>query len=280
MSAPAIPSPHESAVAHVTGTASYIDDLPLPATALHVATGSSTVAAGRLTNLDLSAVTRAPGVQSVVTAADIPGSGDIGPVFAGDVLLAAEHIEYLGQPIFAVAATSLRAAQQAVKLAIIEIEPLSPTLSIADALAAQSFVLPSKTWASTWGKNSTSGPRLNNERTRITLRGSLYIRGQEHFYLEGQVAVASPDDRFGMQVHSSTQHPDDVQKLVARVLGLDMHAVRVTSQRMGGAFGGKESQGRTHSVPGGAVRSTHRPHREVPDAAPRRHAANRQTARL
>lgn len=222
---------HESAHGHVTGTANYVDDMALPANTLHVATGSVTLPAGVIQALNLTAVRTAAGVVDVITAQDIPGDTDIGPVFPGDVLLADQTIEYSGQPLFAVAATSLRAAQQAVRLAQIDVAATTPILDVDTALAEQAFVLPSRTWE--------RGEKATNQHQ---LTGSLYVRGQEHFYLEGQVAVALPDERGGMVLHSSTQHPDDVQKLVARVLGLAMHKVRVTSRRMGGAFGGKESQ--------------------------------------
>ena len=222
---------HESAQGHVTGTAQYVDDIPLPANTLHVATGSVSTPAGVIQSLDLSAVRAAPGVVDVISAEDIPGERDIGPVFPGDVLLAEQTIEFSGQPLFAVAASSLRAAQQAVRLAKVDVEPTTPILDVDTALQQGAFVLPSRTWE--------RGEKITGQQL---LSGSLYIRGQEHFYLEGQVAVALPDDNGGMVLHSSTQHPDDVQKLVARVLGLAMHSVRVTSRRMGGAFGGKESQ--------------------------------------
>jgi len=140
-------------------------------------------------------------------------------------------VEFSGQPLFAVAATSLRAAQQAARLAKVDVQPTPPILDVDTALDQGAFVMPSRTWE--------RGKKVNGQQT---LTGSLYVRGQEHFYLEGQVALALPDDNGGMVLHSSTQHPDDVQKLVARVLGLAMHQVRVTSRRMGGAFGGKESQ--------------------------------------
>ena len=228
---PSTSAPHESATGHVTGTAHYVDDLPVPANTVHVATGSVSVPAGVLRSMNLSAVRSAPGVVDVITAQDIPGDPDIGPVFPGDVLLADNKVEYAGQPLFAVAATSLRAAQQAVKLAEIDIEATTALLDVDAALAAKAFVMPSNTWQ--------RGEKTPDQQQ---LTGSLYVRGQEHFYLEGQIALATPDDNGGMVLQSSTQHPDDIQKLVARVLGLAMHHVRVTSRRMGGAFGGKESQ--------------------------------------
>ncbi len=225
--------PHESAVGHVTGTAHYVDDQPMPETLVHVALGTSPVAAGTFTPPDLAAVKTAPGVVDVVTASDVPGDNEIGPIFAGDPLFAERNIEYLGQPIFAVAATSLREALQAVARAQLDISATEPVLDVKDALNKGHFVLPSKTW-------------MYNDPDKIQPPHSMtceqYVRGQEHFYLEGQAASARPDDRGGMLIQSSTQHPDEIQHLVANVLGLAMHQVRVTSPRMGGAFGGKESQ--------------------------------------
>ena len=227
------PQPHESAVGHVTGTAHYVDDQPLPETVVHVALGTAKVAAGKVTAPDLTAARAAPGVVDVVMASDVPGDNEIGAIFAGDPLFAEDTIEYLGQPVFAVAATSLRAALQAVARIELEISPTKPLLDVKDAYAKDKFVLPSKTWVYNTPEKIQPTHSLTSEQ---------YVRGQEHFYLEGQAASAQPDDRGGMLIQSSTQHPDEIQHLVANVLGLAMHQVRVTSPRMGGAFGGKESQ--------------------------------------
>lgn len=225
---------HESATGHVCGTAVYVDDLPTPSDTLHVATGYSEVPRGRLQGLALSQVAAAPGVVDVITAADIPGANEVGAVYPGDPLLATEQVLYAGQPLFAVAARSLRQAQQAARLAGIEIAPASPVLTIDDAHLTQSFVLPERHWR--------YGAEPAGEHLAHQIAGSLYIGGQEHFYLEGQVALAIPEEDDMMRVYSSTQHPDEVQQLVASVLGLSMHKVRVICRRMGGAFGGKESQ--------------------------------------
>jgi len=227
------PAPHESAVGHVTGTAHYVDDQPMPATQVHVALGTSKVAAGELAPPDLSAAKAAPGVIDVIAAGDVPGDNEIGAIFKGDPLFAERQIAYLGQPVFAVAATSQRAALQAAARINLEIAPTEPLLEVKEALQRAEFVLPSKTWV----YNTPDAIQPTH-----SLVSEQYVRGQEHFYLEGQVATAQPDDRGGMLIMSSTQHPDEIQHLVASVLGLHMHQVRVTSPRMGGAFGGKESQ--------------------------------------
>ncbi|MEM7220742.1 MAG: xanthine dehydrogenase molybdopterin binding subunit [Pseudomonadota bacterium] len=235
--------PHESAVGHVTGTANYVDDLPQPADTLHVATGYADAARATIAALRLDAVRAAPGVVDVVVAADIPGKLDVGPVYPGDPLLADGELRYAAQPLFAVAATSFAAAQRAARMIDVDVEPQPAILSVADALAADAAVLPSRHWhfdAESAATPSTPPAPPTQEATRIA--GKRYIRGQEHFYLEGQVALAIPEDGGELRIYSSTQYPDEVQHLVAGVLGIPMHRVRVVCRRMGGAFGGKESQ--------------------------------------
>lgn len=227
--------PHESAVLHVTGRANYVDDLPVPADCIYVATGMSPVAHGRLRHLDLTRVRNAPGVLDVITAADIPGDSDVGAVFPGDPLLVSDEISWLGQPLFAVAATSLAAAKRAIGLAKIDCETLPPQLDARAALAANEFVLPSRIWS-----NGDADAAFASARQII--EGELRIRGQEHFYLEGQVSLAIPGDDGGVHVCCSSQHPHEVQELIARVLAVPMHRIQVECRRMGGGFGGKESQ--------------------------------------
>ncbi len=226
------PLPHESALAHVTGSASYIDDIALPGRCLHVATGYAPVARATLDELDLAAVREAPGVVDVVVAADVPGALDIGALFPGDTLLCDGEIHHHGQALFAVAATTHRQAQQAVLRAHWSLTPQPALLDLDSAIAADSLVLPARDW----------GQRDLQVEGTHHLRGALEIGGQEHFYLEGQACVAWPQDDGGVLVQSSTQHPDELQHVVARVLGCPLHRVTVQCQRMGGGFGGKESQ--------------------------------------
>ncbi|MEM9621816.1 MAG: xanthine dehydrogenase molybdopterin binding subunit [Pseudomonadota bacterium] len=223
---------HESGAAHARGTALYIDDVALPANALHVAVGYAPLAHGELASLELDAVARAPGVVDVVTAADIPGDADIGAVYPGDLLLSASAISFHGQALFAVAAVTHRQAMQAARLADINVSPAEPVLSIADAVKQDATLLPSRDWGVT--DVQIESPHV--------VQGCLHIGGQEHFYLEGQAAYAEPRDDGGVTVHSSTQHPDDVQHQVAGVLALPLHKVDVVCLRMGGGFGGKETQ--------------------------------------
>lgn len=226
---------HESAHKHVRGAAEYVDDLPqLPGT-LFVATGQSTKPHARIIALDLSAVKSAPGVVDVIVQSDIPGKVDVAPVYAGDPLLAGDLVEFIGQPIFAVAATSFVAAQRAALLAKITYEELPAQLTVEDSLAAQSFVLPQH-------QLLQGDPDANIKSAPHQLRGEIYVRGQEHFYLEGQISEARLTEDGGIHVVSSSQHPTEIQKLVAEVLAIPFHRVVAEVRRMGGGFGGKESQ--------------------------------------
>jgi xanthine dehydrogenase large subunit len=226
---------HESAVKHVLGTAVYVDDMPEPANMLHIATGLSIHASGRITAMDLSAVRSAAGVVDVVCYADIPGDADVSPVYTGDLLLASDVVSYVGQPLFAVAATSFDAAQRAVRLAQVEYIVQEPLLTTQAALAANDFVLPTRTFV--LGDAAAAIEAASHQ-----ISGEQYLRGQEHFYLEGQVGYALPTEDGGVHVHSSSQHPSEVQKLVASVLGIGLNQVQAEVRRMGGGFGGKESQ--------------------------------------
>jgi xanthine dehydrogenase large subunit len=226
---------HDSAAKHVSGEALYIDDMPEPPGLLHAYLLLSTQAHARIISLDVSAVATMPGVAAVMTAADIPGVNDVGPAFPGDPILAGMLIEYCGQAVLAVAADSIAHAREAAARAVLGCEDLPPVLTVDDALAAQSFVLPSQVIV-------RGDPAAALAQAPHRLSGRLDIGGQEHFYLEGQVAMAIPGEDGDMLVHSSTQHPTEVQHLVARALKLPDHAVVCETRRMGGAFGGKESQ--------------------------------------
>ena len=228
-------APHDSATLHVAGEAAYTDDLPEPRGLLHAAIGVSPHAHGTIERLTLDAVLRAPGVAAVLTAADIPGVNDIGPIQRDDPILAERIVEFAGQPVFAVAAASVNAARRAVKLADLVITPLPAIVTIDDALAAQSYVLPP-----VHVTRGDAAAALDAAPRR--LRGRFECGGQDHFYLEGQIALAIPRERGGMQIYTSTQHPGEVQHMVARALGVAEHDVVVECRRMGGGFGGKETQ--------------------------------------
>ncbi len=226
---------HDSGGKHVSGEALYVDDLPEPPGLLHAYIRLSDHAHARITRLDVSAVTAMPGVATVATAADIPGVNDVGPAFPGDPIFADGLVEYCGQSVFAVAADSIAHAREAAARAVIEYEVLPPVLTVDAALERQAFVLPTQVMA----RGDAAGALA---RSPLRLAGRLDIGGQEHFYLEGQVAMAIPGEDGDMLVMSSTQHPTEVQHLVARALRLSDHSVICETRRMGGAFGGKESQ--------------------------------------
>ena len=227
---------HDSAARHVQGSAAYVDDLPEPAGTLHVAPGHAVTAArGPIRAIDLDAVRAFPGVVAVLTAADIPGANDCSPAFGDDPILAADEIRFHGQVVFAVVAATRDAARRAARRARIEVETRAPRVTVDDGLANGGEVLPPYEFRRGEPEAAIAGaPR------RLT--GSVRIGGQEHFYLEGQAALAVPGEDDEMRVHSSTQHPAEVQHLVARMLGAPDAAVVCECRRMGGAFGGKESQ--------------------------------------
>ncbi|MCZ6858824.1 MAG: xanthine dehydrogenase molybdopterin binding subunit [Alphaproteobacteria bacterium] len=227
--------PHDSAEKHVSGEAHYIDDLPEPPGLLHAAFGLSERPHARLKSIDLGPVRTAPGVFAVMTADDVPGQNNCAPVMHDDPIFADGLVEYVGQSIFAVAAQSVEEARRAALMAVIEYEDLPPILTIEAAMAAKSFVLPPY-------KMNRGDARKAIAGARHRLSGQFTSGGQDQFYLEGQIALAVPGEDRDMLVHSSTQNPNEVQHLVAEALAVESNAVTVEVRRMGGAFGGKETQ--------------------------------------
>ena len=227
--------PHESAHLHVTGDALYTDDIPVPEGTLYAAVGMSERAHARIKALDLSRVEAADGVVAVLTAANIPGENNHGPVIHDDPIFADGLVEYVGQSVFAVVATSVDAARKAARLGTITYEDLDAILDIGDASEKQSFVLPTRTIR-------RGNPLKVIQAAPHRLTGCLTMGGQDHFYLEGQVALAVPGEDGTMLVYSSTQHPSEVQRLVAHALGIKAKDVVTECRRMGGGFGGKETQ--------------------------------------
>jgi xanthine dehydrogenase large subunit len=229
------PLPHDSASKHVQGAAEYIDDIREPEGTLHVAVGMSPKARGRLVGLGLDKVRAAPGVMAVLTPENVPGKNDVSPAFGDEPLFADNEIAFHGQSLFAVVGESHEAARRAARLAQVEIEPERPSVTVEDALARGETVLPDYAFGAGDAEAAIAGAPHRIE-------GSLRIGGQEHFYLEGQAALAVPGEDGAMHVYSSTQHPTEVQHIVARVLGLPDAFVTCEVRRMGGGFGGKESQ--------------------------------------
>jgi len=230
------PLPHDAAPLHVTGEARYVDDIPTPAGTLHLAFGLSAVAHGEITAMDLSAVRAAPGVVAVLTGDDI-GHADCSPSNNDEPLLALGTVHYVGYPVFLVIADSHLNARKAARLGKVTYAEKPAILTVDQALAANSrFEEAPRVWArgnlpDAFAKAAT------------VIEGRLEMGGQEHFYLEGQAALVQPQEGGDMHVTSSTQHPTEIQHKVAHALHLPMHAVRVETRRMGGGFGGKESQG-------------------------------------
>ncbi|MDN4053372.1 xanthine dehydrogenase molybdopterin binding subunit [Massilia sp. YIM B02763] len=227
--------PHESARLHVLGQADYTDDIAETRGTLHGALGLSAKAHSRILGIDLAAVKASRGVRAVYTARDIPGTNDCGPIIHDDPILADGLVQYVGQPLFIVVADSHQDARRAARLATVTYEELPAILTPQAARAAQSYVLPPM-------RLQRGDAQAAFERAPHRVKGELLVGGQEQFYLEGQIAYAIPQENDGMLVQCSTQHPSEMQHVVAHALGLHSHHVTVECRRMGGGFGGKESQ--------------------------------------
>lgn len=232
-----VATPHDSAHKHVSGEARYLDDIPEPRGLLHAYAYLAERTHARVTRMDLAAVEQGDGVAAVISVRDLADtSNDIGPAFPGDQVFADGEVEFHGQPLFVVAAESREAARRAAMLAEVEYEDLPAILTIDEALEANSEIMPPKTWErGDPDKAVAAAPHRLTDRTTMG--------GQEHFYLEGQVAMSVPQEDGDMLVYSSSQHPGEVQHLVAKVMGIADHGVTVETRRMGGGFGGKETQG-------------------------------------
>ena len=249
---------HESAHLHVAGTATYIDDIPELAGTLHCALGLSPVASGKLTAMALEAIRALPGVVAVLSAADIPGPNDCGSIVHDDPILCAGDIRYLGQPVFAVIADTRdiarRAAAQAKDVLTIHAEP--PVITPQEAHAKGQYVLPPMHLVRS---TTEGGAQAAITKAPHRLSGNFEVGGQEQFYLEGQISYAIPREG-GLHLHCSTQHPSEMQHLVAKALKLRSHDVQVECRRMGGGFGGKESQSALFAcVAAVAAAKLHRP---------------------
>ena len=229
------PQPHESADLHVSGEARYTDDIPEPRGTLHAAIGVSERPHARIKSMNLDPVRRAPGVVAVITAADVPGVNDIGGVLKDDPIFTERLVQYVGHSIFAVAAVTMEHARRAAQLAEIEYEDLEPVLDVDTALRKESFVLPTN-------HMGHGDPRRAIGEASHRLQGRVWIGGQDQFYLESHIAFALPKEGGDMLVYSSTQHPGEVQHVVAHALGRKAKDVVVECRRMGGGFGGKETQ--------------------------------------
>ena len=225
---------HESAHLHVSGKANYVDDIPEIEGTLYAGLGLAEIAHGKIINMDLSAVWQAEGVVSVLTGIELLHN-NCGPVVADEPIIATDMVSFFGQVIFVVVAKTYQQAQQARRLAKVTYEALEPILTIEQAIARQSWILPPV--------QITAGDA--NAKLAVApyrLQGIAQVGGQEHFYLEGQICYAYPKEEDMLQVLCSTQHPTEMQLLISEAVGYGMHQVSVEVRRMGGGFGGKESQ--------------------------------------
>lgn len=226
---------HESAKAHVNGGALYVDDLPELKGTLYAAPILSSQAHAKILAIDVAPALAWPGVKGVVLASDVPGSSWMGSVVHDEPVFADTLVQHLGQVMGLVVADDLVQARQAARQVRVDYEPLPAVLTVQQALAQENHVLPP-----VFMKRGDAQAAL--QQAPHQLQGELEVGGQEHFYLEGQVAYAQPLEQGQWQVYVSSQHPTEVQHWVSHALGVDFNAVRITCQRMGGGFGGKESQ--------------------------------------
>ncbi len=233
--------PHESAEKHVNGYAQYTDDIAEPHGTLFGAIGWSKNAHALIKKIDLSKVWSSEGVISVVNHTDIKGRNDVGPVFDGDPIFPPKKVEYYGQPLFAVAATTSELARKAVLKAKVKYKNLKPIITIKEALKKKSFVLKGV-------KVQRGDPDKKIKKSKNYLKGNFTTGSQEHFYLEGQVAFAIPKEDNDLLIYSSTQHPSETQQIVAKMLNQKSNTITVLVRRIGGGFGGKETNFLTSSI--------------------------------
>ena len=226
--------PHESGAKHVSGYANYIDDLVEPEGTIYGAIGFSKKAHAIIKKIDLRDVWKSEGVVSLVTSADIDGRNDVGAVYDGDPIFP-KKVEYFGQPLFAVAAISTELARKAVLKAKITYKTLKPVVEIKEALRKKLFVLKGK-------KIKKGNPSKKISKAENYLKNSFTLGSQEHFYLEGQIALVIPQEDNDFKVYSSTQHPSETQQIIAKMLNQKNNTINVEVRRIGGGFGGKETQ--------------------------------------
>ncbi len=226
---------HESAVKHVTGKAIYTDDISEPKNLLHAVIGYSNCSKGVIKKIDYKDVLSSEGVVDIITEKDIEGVNDVGPIFKGDKIFTSKNIEYYGQPIFAVIAKTNNLAKKAVLKVKIDLKISKPIVSIEEALKKKSFVLKPK--------HLTRGDIKDGfKKSDNILKGKLHSGGQDHFYLEGQIAMTIPQEDNNFLVYSSTQHPSETQQIIGKVLKQNYNSIHVIVRRIGGGFGGKETQ--------------------------------------
>ncbi len=233
--------PHDSAFKHVSGFAEYTDDIKEPEGTLFAAIGWSKKANAIIRKIDLKEVKRSEGVVSIVTYSDIPGRNDVGPVFDGDPIFPEKKVEYYGQPLFAVAATSVELARKAVMKVKISYKELKPIVTMKESLKKNKLLFNIR-------KIKKGNPTEKIFKSKNCLKGNFTTGSQEHFYLEGQVAFVLPREDNDLIVYSSTQHPSETQQLIAKMLNQKSNSITVLVRRIGGGFGGKETNFMTSSI--------------------------------
>ena len=232
---------HDSAYKHVSGFAEYTDDIKEPDSTLYGAIGWSKKAHAIIKKIDLKDVISSEGVVSVITFKDIPGRNDVGPVFDGDPIFVNNKVEFYGQPLFAVAAKSTESARKAVLKAKVYYKELKPIVTIKESLAKKKLLFKTR-------KIKRGNPSNALSKSKHRLKGNFTTGSQEHFYLEGQVAFAVPKEDNNMLVYSSTQHPSETQQIIAKMLDQKSNSITVLVRRIGGGFGGKETNFMTASI--------------------------------
>ncbi|RTL39701.1 MAG: xanthine dehydrogenase molybdopterin binding subunit [Candidatus Melainabacteria bacterium] len=249
--------PHDSAVGHVTGESIYIDDMPFQKNELVVDYVGSPVAYGKIKSVDYSEAEKIPGVVGVYTYKDLGGINLFGPILQDEVLLCEDHCSFIGEPIVVIAAENYQALKLAKKAVKLDIEELKPILTIDEAKAQKAFI--DKTYSIKRGDIATAFKNAEH-----IIEGTLITGGQDHFSLESQAAIVYPGEHNQIVIHSSTQAPSEVQQVAARVLGLQQNQVVCITKRMGGGFGGKETQATHPAVMAGLVAlKTKRPARII-----------------
>ncbi len=232
---------HDSGIKHVSGFAEYTDDISEPLGTLYGAIGWSKKAHAKIKKIDLENVEKSQGVVSVVTYLDIPGRNDVGPVFDGDPIFPKNKVEYFGQPLFAVAATSMEFARKAVLKAKVSYQELKPVITIEEALKKNSLLFKPRII-------KKGNPSQKILKSKNKLSGKFTTGSQEHFYLEGQVSLVVPKEDNNFLVYSSTQHPSETQQIIAKMLNQKSNSIDVLVRRIGGGFGGKETNFITSAI--------------------------------
>ena len=232
---------HESGLRHTSGEAKYVDDFPAPAGMLVAQLVVSTQARARLHKLDTSKAKQVRGVHAVLTARDIAGENNVGPVVHDEELLASQEVHFLGQALALVVGESYEACRAGVAAVVVELEPLPAIVTLEDAISKQSWLCEQHLM-----QRGDAAAALATAEVRF--QGEVRTGGQDHFYLETHVTLAVPEEGSALKLYCSTQHPSEVQTLVAHVLGWQRHQLVVEVPRMGGGFGGKETQAANYAA--------------------------------